>query len=123
MNYVDTWNCWLECNWPDLMAGKKVLLPSNLSHPNTVGFTYTRWGSPAGQAKDWVLSTPEDGRLHVHEYNDGSFKLHRDRIDPASGVLPAVVHWTSEAPEGQITLATLISALVVGVAIQKARQV
>lgn len=122
MNFVDTWNQWLEDIWADLMAGKKMLMPKDLRHPKSVGFTYTRWGSPVGQVKDWVLSLPDGARLHAHEYGDGTFKLHRDKIDPATGVLPAVVHWTSEAPEGQITLATLLGALVVGIAIQKARQ-
>lgn len=95
---TESWRRWAP--WAELHDGAHVDVPEDLEHPAEVGFEPTRLASYCGQAEDWAHPLPDGSRLHAHEYADGSVTLHRDRVDPARGPVPAAVHWMSETPEG-----------------------
>jgi hypothetical protein len=108
---VKAWQAWIP--WCDLCAGKKVEVPPELPHPTTAGFEFVRSASKVGQAVDWAASLADGSRLHIHEFSDGRRVMHRDKMDPAQGPTTAVLHWISEAPEGQALGAALGLGLVV----------
>jgi hypothetical protein len=62
------------------------------------------FAEPMGQAADYGLSLKDGSRLHVHAYEDGTIRVHRDRIDPANGVLAATRHYLEEAPSAKVTV-------------------
>ena len=101
------WNSWVP--WAELCDGEKVEVPSDLPHPSVAGFKPTRLASYVGQRADYACPL-SDGRLHAHEYADGSVVLHRDRLDPSRGLATATVHWLSECPEGHVALVLLAMA-------------
>ncbi len=108
---IAAWNAWMP--WDELHAGRKVAVPAELGHPRDVGFEHTNLAASVGQRDDWVRSMPDGSRLHAHEYDDDHIVLHRDDIDPSSGVLRAVWHWMTECRMGQVvTTATIIGGLL-----------
>lgn len=113
---VKAWQAWLP--WSELRAGEHVPVPAELPHPSCAGFDFTRLAARCGQACDWVASLPDGSRLHVHEYPDGRQEVHRDMLDPRQGPATAVIHYLSEAREGQALFGALaLGALIGGIAL------
>lgn len=109
---VKAWQAWLP--WGRLRAGEHVDVPSELPHPSHAGFEYTRLASRVGQACDWASSLADGSRLHVHEYRDGRCTVHQDKLDPKQGVGTAVIHYMSEAREGQVLFGLLALGVLAG---------
>lgn len=102
MKLTSDWSNWLIHMWNHLRRGKKIIAPQYLLHPCHAGFARTGLAEPIGQMSDWVLSLKDGSRIHIHEYRDGTLRVHRDRIDPSRGPIEAATHWFTESPSGQL---------------------
>jgi len=98
----DPWRVWYEQNRVAIFDGRRLVLPKTLPHPKLAGFRRTGFAESVGQVCDYAMSLPDGSRLHVHEFGDGTMKLHRDATDPERGVRFAIWHWVSESPSGRI---------------------
>ncbi len=90
------WNQFLADSWGRIVSGDKVPVPASLPAPVDVGFVKTRLAANVGQVSDWALRLEDGSRLHVHGFGDGTFVVHRDRIDPSRGPVKAVHHWLAD---------------------------
>lgn len=75
-------NYFLSINYSKLQAGEHIALPLWVNNLTQLGFKEVFISQPAGQIKDYVLSLKNGSRLHVHEFQDGSRKVHLDKHDP-----------------------------------------
>lgn len=98
----DPWSAWYDQNRVAIFDRRRLVLPKTLPHPQVAGFRRTAFAESVGQVCDYVLPLPDGSRLHVHEFGDGTMKLHRDATDPARGVRFALWHWINESPSGRI---------------------
>lgn len=80
-------------------------LSPSLPDPRIAGFRPESLAENVGQVRDWVRPCPDGSRLHLHQMGDGSLWLHRDRIDPGRGVVPALLHIVTETKFGQTVAA------------------
>jgi len=94
------WSSWIGSSWPCLVTGGKIEVPPDLPHPASVGFQFVGTAMPNGQVADWALSFSDGIRVHLHEFADGRIVAHRDRYDPARGILDAIRHLFLETPLG-----------------------
>ena len=100
------WNDWLYWNREALGRGAKIAAPDWLGPPSTGGFRLVTSAAYEGQARDWALSLRDGSRIHVHEYSDGRYVVHRDAHDPDRGLADMVAHLAFDTPLGLIALAT-----------------
>lgn len=98
------WLMWIGEHWDELEARKKLTAPSWLPHPGKAGFKQESVATPAGQCRDWVLSLPDQSRVHVHEFRDGRLVAHRDKYDPNSSPMNAIAHFFGETEIGRVAL-------------------
>ena len=110
------WNAWLLSVRDILLRGDTVTVPLNLPHPVTVGFQLTTLAEGAGQIANWAHPLDDGSRLHAHQFANGRFDLHRDRIDPDRGPLQALAHGLAESRAGRFILAVLLISAVVKIA-------
>jgi len=75
-------NYFLNINYSKLQEGEHIALPVWMNNLVLFGFKEVFISQPAGQIKDYVLSLKNGSRLHVHEFEDGSRKIHLDKHDP-----------------------------------------
>ena len=100
---------WIRSVFAALRAGRKVVVPPNLSHPAYAGFVKEDLAEDHGQAADWTLSLSDESRVHVHEMPDGTFIAHRDAVDPNLGPLHAICHVLTETKVGFVAVAALLA--------------
>lgn len=113
------WQAWALDHWQALVDGVHVdVAAGELSPPSSAGFERLAWAEPLGQDEDWGLSLSDGSRLHVHRWTDGSMRVHRDRIDPARGVVPALRHFVAEAPSAKVAM-VVGGAVVAGKALRR----
>ena len=106
------WRSWLGQYWMPLCDGSRLVVPSWLPHPSTVGFKHFGLASPAGQVADWALSLRDESRIHIHEYKNGLLVAHRDKHDPERGPVKAVAHFFYETPLGQVAAKVVITSAI-----------
>ena len=96
------WDQWIASVWGDLAAGRRAQVPTWLPHPRESGFEAPPLAEPAGQSADWVKSYSDGSRVHVHEFANGTFLVHRDATDPKRSPAHAAWHWLSESTSGRV---------------------
>lgn len=79
-------NYFLNINYSKLEAGEHIALPFWVNNLTQLGFKEVFISQPVGQIKDYVLSLKNGSRLHIHEFKDGSRKIHLDKYDPDKSV-------------------------------------
>lgn len=102
------WKQWIQQNWSRLKSGEHLKTPSWFPHPKTQGFYRVEVSTPKGQVADWALSYNDKSRIHVREFEDGRFVVHRDRHDPKRGVEGTISHLLTETFVGPAALLTLV---------------
>jgi len=90
------WIAWINGNWVNLAPGVKLSAPRWLPSPAVSGFRPLPLASPEGQVSDWGLSFADGSRIHVHQFADGRYVVHRDRYDPDQGLGRMVAHLFGE---------------------------
>jgi len=105
---LQIWERWLNINHAKLLRGETLPWPPSLPHPLHLGFKKIRMAEKVGQKRDWVLSQADGSRIHIHDYGEGRMQVHRDRYDPARGILHGLAHWFTEAAGGRLVLDLLI---------------
>lgn len=98
------WMALIQANWDRLVVGGRICAPYWYPNPVDAGFSRPWITEDRGQLVDWTLSMSDGSRIHVHEYPDGGFVVHRDEIDPARGILPAGWHLLTETRAGSLVL-------------------
>lgn len=96
-----SWSAWLSQVWPDLEQHGRLPAPRELPPLAASGFSLSSWAEPCGQTCDWALSLPDESRIHIHEYADGSRVVHRDQYDPNAGLGSSAKHFVFETVTGR----------------------
>jgi hypothetical protein len=102
------WRSWINRNWKNLCAGKKLCVAQNqLAHPSYFpGIFEPVEGWSANQTCDWGLALADGSRIHVQCYtaSDGTpaFCIHRDKWDPNRDIVSAAMHAVFETPLGAV---------------------
>lgn len=106
------WDAWLHFAWPRLVRGERVEA-SGLGHPMRAGFRRLSIAEAVGQTEDWALSMTDGSRIHLHGYGQPAERwiAHRDRFDPARGLLSAARHVCTETKTGR---AAAVGGLIYG---------
>lgn len=106
---AESWAAWYRQNQQLLCDGVNLAVPATLPRPSQAGFAFTSLAENVGQVRDWAAPISDGSRLHVHEFADGSLRVHRDATDPSRGLTSAVWHWATESTSGR---AVVIAAVV-----------
>lgn len=102
------WNQWIQRNWSRLESGEHLQAPAWFPHPKTQGFKPVEVSTPKGQVADWALSYNDESRIHIREFEDGRFMVHRDRHDPEQGIENMISHLLTETFVGPAVFLTLV---------------
>jgi hypothetical protein len=93
----------VRANWRALKLGRRVRLAAGtVQHPrDSERFRPLLLAWPVGQTCNYGWSLDDGSRIHAHCFDGGVIELHRDRWDPAAGVVPAIMHGALETPIGR----------------------
>lgn len=94
------WIQWIRHNWRELAQGIKLQAPCELGAPGQQGFDRATISTQRGQIADWVLSCRDGTRIHVRQFPDGRFVVHRDRYDSKQGLGQTISHLMVETVVG-----------------------
>jgi hypothetical protein len=113
-----SWTKWIERNWEDLNAGKKLLVREDLiGHPSDRPDLFKAGtGFPDGQTCDYMMPLADKSRIHAQCYQDANgvpmLRIHRDRWDPDRDLESLVKHALFETPFGAALAGVAIVALI-----------
>lgn len=103
-----SWIDWIRQKWSQLEEGDKLRAPVSLGHPKHEGFERLSLAMPRGQRADWALPYSDGSRIHVREFDDGRFIVHRDKYDPQRRLDYTFAHLMYETPAGLAAIAAVI---------------